>query len=393
MGFGSTPQGTFKNWLLRYDPNTGAPAFVNKSGDTGHAFSTLKTGAKPADMTFTVANDPGYTLPPLDIAKLQKEKAELVFGPTDRLRGGGEVTHVGGQQLATPVAQEGGYNFTPKNAGAAIPGMPADVDPLYAATTRTAAKVPQERATDILNRGGVPYYVPVAMTHGAGDSAKQMANTVHQLVRQAEPNADAIAKINASIAAKGGNAPDFANREAFQQWLDSGLPARTAFTKGIDTKEILKATGVDVGQARLANTMPELYHTPSGSAGLLVGRMRPDVGVTEHPLHSNYPITWMGQKGEAYRAPGSLPFSLLSPDMHRGLVPKVNQGVSAATTPAIQVMRGLPKDIPQVQPVTQEVVDNYYEWFRRHPSGWMAAGAAPLGALAATGDYQPEEKM
>jgi hypothetical protein len=39
------------------------------------------------------------------------------------------------------------------------------------------------------------------------------------------------------------------------------------------------------------------------------------------------------------------------------------------------------------------VVDNYYEWFRRHPSGWMAAGAAPLGALAATGDYQPEEKM
>jgi hypothetical protein len=171
------------------------------------------------------------------------------------------------------------------------------------------------------------------------------------------------------------------------------LPARTAFTKGIDTKEILKATGVDVGQARLANTMPELYHTPSGSAGLLVGRMRPDVGVTEHPLHSNYPITWMGQKGEAYRAPGSLPFSLLSPDMHRGLVPKVNQGVSAATTPAIQVMRGLPKDIPQVQPVTQEVVDNYYEWFRRHPSGWMAAGAAPLGALAATGDYQPEEKM
>jgi hypothetical protein len=46
------------------------------------------------------------------------------------------------------------------------------------------------------------------------------------------------------------------------------------------------------------------------------------------------------------------------------------------------------------QKVTQEMVDNYYEWFLRHPSGWAAAGAAPgMGYLASQGNYQPEERM
>jgi len=44
--------------------------------------------------------------------------------------------------------------------------------------------------------------------------------------------------------------------------------------------------------------------------------------------------------------------------------------------------------------VTQEVVDNFGEWFRRHPQGWAAAGGAPiLGGLATSDKYQPEEKM
>jgi hypothetical protein len=56
-------------------------------------------------------------------------------------------------------------------------------------------------------------------------------------------------------------------------------------------------------------------------------------------------------------------------------------------------MRGLSKETPKSQPVTQEMVDNYYEWFRRHPSGWAVPGAAGMGALAAQGDYQQEEKF
>src|SRR4029079_5059476 len=109
MGFGHVPHGTNKQYLLRYAPDTGGVELVNSSGTTGHAFSTIKTGMKPEQMSRVVANEPNaYTYPLLDMAKLQREKAELIFGPTDRMYGGGELTHVNKQKLDVPVKQEGG---------------------------------------------------------------------------------------------------------------------------------------------------------------------------------------------------------------------------------------------------------------------------------------------
>ncbi len=44
MGFGTATPGTFKNWLLRYSPESGAPELVNASGPTGSVFSSIKSG-------------------------------------------------------------------------------------------------------------------------------------------------------------------------------------------------------------------------------------------------------------------------------------------------------------------------------------------------------------
>jgi len=394
MGFGAATPGTFKNWLLRYSPESGAPELVNATGPTGSVFSSIKTGAPPQQMSRTLANEPApYQHPLVDIADLQRRKASLVLGPTDRVYGGGDLTHVGKTKLETPVPQEGGINFPHLHRDAAVPGVPDDVAPLYASVSKGAASKANNAALRELEKGREPWYAPVIMGPGGSLSTNQVSNTVHQLLRQAEPSEAAIKIIDDAVRAKAAKAPGypgFADPEKLQAWLDRGLAERRALTEGADTAAVLKATGVDVGEAVFANTDPRLYHTPSGSFGTMLGRMRPDVGVSEAPLHSNYPVTFFGQRGQIGGAAGNIPFALGAPDVHRALVPVLSPGGgSAATTPAMQVMRGGTK----VQPVTQEVVDNWGEWFRRHPSGWMAAGAAPLGALAATDNYQPEERM
>ena len=139
---------------------------------------------------------------------------------------------------------------------------------------------------------------------------------------------------------------------------------------------------------------PRLYHTPSGSFGTMLGRMRPDVGVSDFPLHSNYPSTFFGQRGEiGGAAHGNIPFALGAPDVHRArLVPATQSWWRVSSDNACDASDAW--RAPKVQPVTQEVVDNWGEWFRRHPQGWAVAGAAPVGdlmSLQALRDQQPQQ--
>jgi hypothetical protein len=402
--YGGDPQGKFASYLTRFHPQSGELDFVNQSGNTGNAFTTLKGGPHPGRdpdaFKRVIEGEPApYNYPLIDMAQLQKQNASLVFGPTDRVYAGGKLRQAGDVRFDDPIPQEGGVNFPHLQRDVDIPGIPKDAAPLYASVTKAAADNANKAARDVLEQGRVPYYTPLVMNHGAANSSKQVTNTVLQAVRQAEPNADAVSKIDEAVKAgltekQLKEYPGFANREQLDQWLARGLPERTAFTNAMDTKKIKDATGINFAALRYANTDPRLLHTPAGSGGIVMGRMRPDVGLSEHPLHSNYPQTFFGQKGEIGGMPGNMPFPMLAPDMHRALVPQLGpQNTSFASTPAIQVMRGLSKETPKSQPVTQEMVDNYYEWFRRHPSGWAVPGAAGMGALAAQGDYQQEEKF
>lgn len=404
MELGHVPKDTHANWVQRVDPKTGEIDLVNMSGPTGHAFTDLKNTATPDTVPVSVINDPQIAHPPIDMAKLQRDKAEFVFGPTDRARGGGELSSSGSTVFENPVPQEGGINFTQMHKDVPIPGMPADVAPLYASVSKAAASGANNRAFEVLERGGQPWYVPIIMGPNALNSSQQMTQSVLQAMRQAQPSADAIAMFDKAVLTQlpkkakelRASYPGFGS-DKLDEWLDANLTGRMAFTQAGDSKRVLNATGVDVSALRFANTDPRLTSTPSGSAGIVMGRMRPDVGITEHPLHSNYPITFMGQRGEIGGAPGNIPFSLLAPDMHRGLTPvQYKPGVSAATTPASQVMRGLPSHVPSTQPVTQEVVDNWYEWFRRNPQGWaVPAAAGGMGSAFAADRYEapPPEKV
>ena len=386
---GHIPRGTHANWYMRHDPK-GNVALTNESGPTGNTYAVnLKGGMTPDEMAARTAGDP-VVIPKgreFDLDELRRQKAEFVFGPTDKMASGGWLNLPGGA-----VKQEGGIGFMQAHKDVKIPGMPEDVQPLYASVSKAAASKANRTAEDVIKRGGMPVYVPTIMGPGAGDSTKQMAFSVLSGLREAEPSSAAIAKLDAAVRAKGKGAQGYPGYDSpeLADWLSSsGLKGRRAFVEGASARSAADATGVDTSLLRYLNTDPRLRHTPSGSAGVVMGRMRPDVGVTEHPLHSNYPATFMGQKGEIGGLPGNMPFSQIAPDMFRGLLKYRSPGGGLfADTPAIQVMRGLASDVPQTQPVTKEVVDNWRRWFDKNPTGWAIPGAVGLGTLAAQDKYQ-----
>jgi hypothetical protein len=387
---GHIPRGTHANWYMRHDPQ-GNVTLSNESGWSGNKYGVnLKGGMTPDEMAHYVGQQEPAIIPKgreFDLDELRRQKAEFVFGPTDAMASGGWLDLPGGA-----VKQEGGIGFMQAHKDVKIPGMPDDVQPLYASVSKAAASKANAVAEDVIKRGGVPIYAPVVMGPGAGDSTKQMAFSVLSALRHADPTPTAIETLDAAVRAKGKGAKGYPgyNSPELSDWLStSGLKGRRAFTEGAAARSAIDETGVDVSLLRYLNTDPRLRHTPSGSAGAVLGRMRPDVGITEHPLHSNYPATFMGQKGEIGGLPGNMPFSQIAPDMFRGLLKYRSPGGGLfADTPAIQVMRGLASDVPQTQPVTKEVVDNWRRWFDRNPQGWAIPGAVGLGALADERSYR-----
>src|SRR4029077_16214228 len=131
----------------------------------------------------------------------QRRNASLVFGPTDRVFGGGDLTHVGGTKLNTPVPQEGGFNFPHMHSDAQIPGMPSDVAPLYASVSKGAASKANNAALRELEKGREPWYAPVVMGPGGSLSTNQVTNTVQQMLRQSNPSEDAIKALDDAVRA------------------------------------------------------------------------------------------------------------------------------------------------------------------------------------------------
>jgi len=380
---GAIPRGTHANWYMRHDPK-GNVTLSNKSGPTGNTYAVdLKGGMTPDEMAQAVTGAPrtlsGKTF---DMDELRRQNAHLVFGPTDKAAGGDWL-----QLPGASVRQEAGINFPFIHANTRIPGMPEDVAPLYASVSKGAASGVNNAALEILGRGGTPYYLPTIMGPGAMDSTNQMAFSTLAALRHANPNSAAIDALDAAVRSKKGaeGYPGFASPR-LDDWLSSaGLNARRAFTEGASARSASDLTGVDTSLLRYANTDPRLRHTPSGSAGIVMGTMRPDVGITDYPLHSNYPWTFMGQRGEIGGLQGNMPFSQIAPDVHRALLSgKSPGGGSFSDTPAIQTMRGGTK----VQPVTKEVVTNWRRWFDENPAGWAIPGTIGLGVLSDQSNYR-----
>lgn len=390
LELGHIPQGTNQAWTLRYDPTTGAPSL---GAAPGHGFSSLATGKPVEDMVagYTGAPRiiPAKTFNPSDL-----EGKTLVLGVTDRTKGveGAGLDQLSGRSI-DPVRQEAGISFPTMHAGKNTPDVPKGADPLFASVSKGAAGRITNTAKAVQEAGGDPYFTTINMAHGSGDSSKQVATSALRAAKQSDLKEGAVEAIDKAMAQMSSGLspppspyPGFASdTKVLEQWLDeAGLPYRSAFVKALDTGKVQKAGVHDIGEVRFANTDPRLYSTPTGSGGLVVGRMRPEIGYRETDLHSNYPYTIFGQRGEIGALPGSAPFALVAPDLHRLLLPRTRpkEGTSFANNPNYYVMQGIPGGVPPTQKVTPEVVDYLSRWFEKHPQGWsLAGGVAGTGAI------------
>lgn len=382
------PQG---NWMVRH--TEAGPEMSVPKGSRGTGFSGLAASKPVEEMTATVRGAPRFERNVMDIADLQKANAELLMGVSDRTRAGGRLVEAGGYKFDRPIKQEGGVDYPLLQAGKAV--SDPDTMRLFANAPTVATKINQE-ALDILERGRNPYFAAINMNKMAGDSSRQIADTVYQAARQAEPNKALVKAIDDSVASELNLLvgkpkepyPGFASKE-LKQWLDTTAgPYRAAFVKALDRANFMKQGMPDVGEMRFANTDPRLVNTPIGSGGLLVGKMRPDLG-TVPSLHSNYPSAFLGERSDVGQLAGSVPFHLLAPDIHRGLVAagKAKGKGEFENVPAYYMMNSPPKGVSRSQPVTQEVVDNVSRFLAKYPQGW-AVGAVPfMGALAAHDRY------
>jgi len=273
----------------------------------------------------------------------------------------------------------------------------ADTARIFASANKGSASKLNNEALRSLEAGRDPIFTSMVMGRGAGDSAKQTAATAYQVAKQSRPSEATVELIDkqmrANMAAEKVKTetpfPGFGSGK-LGAWLDeNGLKARGAFVRALDTKGA-RAGGVpDIGEVRYANTDPRLRTTPTGSSGLFMARMRPELeaaGVDS--LHSNYPATILGSKADRGGLAGSVPFHVIAPDLHRQLL-AAGEPRFFANNPAQLVMTNMPTGISKTQTVTPEVVDRVSEFFRKYPKGFAYAGGVPaLGALASQDQYE-----
>jgi hypothetical protein len=378
----------FGNWMVRHGGEY--PQLADIAAGS-HGFSNLATSLPIDEMSYQLSR--GKPLAPLqkyDIADLQKQNASLVFGVTDRTAGLPQnLVRVGETKLETPVPQEGGVNYALLHANEPVPGTPQGTVRIFANAPAASTKMIKD-ALEVQKEGRTPFFTPAVMAKGSGDSSPQVANTAYQVVSQSEPSKATMTEINKQVKKEIGEIkgqpafkyPGF-NSDELPDWLaQSGGNFRGAFVRGLDKGSVQERPGMpDIGEVRYANTDPRLRNTPVGASGLFVAKMAPELGAIEDSLHSNYPSSILGPASGLGSLGGSVPFHLIGPDLHRALM-QSGEIKRFANAPTYYLMQGMPGGIPKVQPVTQEVVDNVSNFFRRQPIGWAAAGAVPMGGIA-----------
>lgn len=339
-----------------------------------HGFTEIRSTSKPqAEMDYVVSNVPDLALPRIKPEDLLDK--EIIFTAGDRTRAGGTLTRVGGRRLETPVPQEGGPYYGALHEG--DPGTPEGLQKVWANAPPPATGL-INIGKDIIARGREPVLMYQAMGKQAMDSSKQMALPALELARSGKVSRAGGEFVNARMADVEGW-PGWRSKN-LEEWLTQTTGTnRGKFVKAMDMREAHDLGLPNLGELRYAQTVPRLRSTPTGSVGLTIAKFNPEAG-TVPSGHSTYERGLLGQDVSTFG--GSVPWHIAAPDPHAGLL-AAGRPVKFAERPDYYMAGRIPEGVPKTQVVDRQWVDTVSEWMRKNPQLWAAAGAIPMGALAA----------
>jgi len=368
-------------------------------------FSTIKGGTPVDQMNWTLEHGapiPTRTTMPIDKAlRVGDEILPIVGDPTRKLGEGGYLGGVGGHTFKDPVKQEGGFDFAL--------GQPVDprtgLQDVWGNNASAATGI-DKLARAALDAGRRPVVVSTMMGKTGGDFHNQTYETVRQMTDPTLFSAELKAVIDRNMS---GNR--FAKNDAVKGWpgIDSenldefikerGGNVRAKLMKVLDNARVIKEGGPDVGMARIANTNPDLYGTPSGYMGYHIADVTPGSGAADH---STFPVATRGSNVRGLG--GAVPGELVMRDLAAGLQKMYDISGSpqylnrmdyyAIKAPQQAAVKMGLEPLPKTQIVDQQMIDSIGEYVRKHglkaipPAALMSyGGRGIMGSTAATDGY------
>jgi hypothetical protein len=379
-----------RNRMVTYA--SGKPQLVDTGAGKGfHDYSATKTTTKPVEeMTGQLENVPTLDVKNVPPDKVLKEGQEIIFAAGDRTNTGGDLTHVGDVKLTKPIKQEGGANFAMAHQGKPVEGLPSTGDnaaQLIWGNAASAASRMVNLGNAVKERTGMnPLMAFSALGKSSMSSSKQVADTVLDLAQQAKITGKGRTMIDDFMRDVAGHSefPGF-NKKGFEEWWQNASGAkRSSVVDALDRKMVRLEGGPDVGEARIVNTDPRLYNTPTGGSGLTMSTFDPSLG-TVPSGHSTYSHGLLGY--DPVSLGGSVPFHILGRDIAKGLHKFAPEDYKVfANRPDYYLLQGMPQGVPVTQRVDQRLIDAVSKWhekqLKEHGSLWSVGAPVAAGAAA-----------
>lgn len=244
----------------------------------------------------------------LNFEDLEGDYLLPLFG--DRSARGGNVTSIDGEELANPVYREGGPDF--------MVGPAADQGSIWASDQGIITRL-QNRANQLGQGGEGVAGVTVAMGPQAVDFTGFAARVAAEQIPGAKITKKAKRAFDVEMKKVDSGWPGV-DSVGLSAYLEAAPPlVRKHFMRVMDKAPQQKAGFPSVGKARRAVTEPDLYDTPTGSAGFAVGRLNPGGAPITDPSvpHGTYDTQMAGEYLGGL--PQQLPKEVLWRDFYRGL--------------------------------------------------------------------------
>lgn len=304
LAMGATPFGLPGQAALGAGPIIGVGG-PRRAENLWHGISQVKLPKPVSEMQASIEAAP--------VAERKITPADLQGGwllPAigDRSMASAELTGVGGNRFADPVALQGGHGYMPANT---------ERGAIWASNKGVISGLEKKAGT--LAESGDPVYFPyTAMGERAVDFSHHVADTLAEMLPYSKISNASKGEFNMAMRAGGGDFGSISDwpglgSEGLRDYLSGASGGtRNKFAKTVDTAKFQQMGLPSAAEARFAVTDPRLLDVKTGDTGLSVSRLDPQAPRVD-PAHNTYDTALPGQYVGGLGT--SVPKELFYPDL------------------------------------------------------------------------------